>query len=78
LSQRISGAALLTSWTGFRTALRERDNVRFASAKSERELGVTFRPLEQTFSDAVGWYRHHGQLPQTSAPDRLVMSDSAP
>lgn len=72
---RISGRPVLTSWTGFRTALRERDNVRFASAKAERELGISFRPLEQTFSDAVHWYEAHGYLPPSNHASRLVTNN---
>jgi dihydroflavonol-4-reductase len=72
---RLSGRPVLTSWTGFRTALRERDNVRFASAKSERELGITFRPLEQTFADALAWYQQHGHLPGSQNETEPPSSD---
>lgn len=33
------------------------------SAKAQRELGATFRPLSVTLSDTVGWYRANGYLP---------------
>ncbi|HEY9640695.1 MAG TPA: SDR family oxidoreductase [Coleofasciculaceae cyanobacterium] len=31
-----------------------------SSAKAERVLGVTFRPLKETLSDTVSWYKLHG------------------
>jgi dihydroflavonol-4-reductase len=30
--------------------------------KSARELGLQFRPVEQTLADTVGWYRGQGWL----------------
>jgi len=33
------------------------------SQRAERELGVTFRPLEATITDEAAWYRSHGALP---------------
>jgi hypothetical protein len=30
--------------------------------KSARELGLEFRPVEQTLADTVGWYRGQGWL----------------
>ncbi len=33
-----------------------------SSAKAERELGVTFRPLEQTLRDTLAWYKENGYL----------------
>ncbi len=32
-------------------------------AKSEREIGVSFRPFDETLADVVAWYRRHGELP---------------
>ena len=37
-----------------------------SSAKAERELGVTFRPLEDTLRDTVQWFRDNGYV--KSAP----------
>ena len=42
---------------GIRSMLEE---FRPSSAKAERELGVTFRPLEETLRDVVAWYGAHG------------------
>ena len=33
-----------------------------SSAKAERELGITFRPLEQTLHDTLLWYKENGYL----------------
>jgi dihydroflavonol-4-reductase len=33
-------------------------------AKSEREIGISFRPFEETLADEVAWYRKHGELPK--------------
>jgi dihydroflavonol-4-reductase len=33
-----------------------------SSAKAERELGATFRPLEETLRDTVQWYRDNGYV----------------
>lgn len=37
-------------------------NARFVHEKARRELGYTPRPLRETIADAVGWFRHSGQL----------------
>ncbi len=34
-------------------------NMQITSAKAERELGATFRPIEETLRDVVVWYREH-------------------
>ncbi len=33
-----------------------------SSQKAETELGVTFRSLEQTLTDTLGWYKDHGYI----------------
>ncbi len=33
-----------------------------SSAKAERELGITFRPLEQTLRDTLTWYQENGYI----------------
>ena len=35
----------------------------FTSAKAERELGYTWRPVEEALRDAVQWFRAMGRLP---------------
>ncbi|MEN3359898.1 MAG: hypothetical protein V7637_3880 [Mycobacteriales bacterium] len=44
-------------------ALIEADRRRISSARAEDELGVTFRPLRETFAAEAEWYRHHALLP---------------
>jgi dihydroflavonol-4-reductase len=34
----------------------------FDGSRAERELGLTYTPLRQTFDRAVEWYREHGHL----------------
>src|SRR5439155_7421110 len=43
--------------------LLEGSRQRLSSQRAERELGVTFRPLDQTIADEANWYRGHGMLP---------------
>jgi dihydroflavonol-4-reductase len=35
----------------------------YDNAKSKRELGATYRPIEETIRDAVAYFRERGQLP---------------
>jgi dihydroflavonol-4-reductase len=51
---RITGQPVLMTRTGIRTLLHQRTT---RSAKAIRELGITFRPLEETLRDEVAWYR---------------------
>jgi dihydroflavonol-4-reductase len=46
-----------------------RDRARYDLTKTTRELGVTFRPVEETLRDTLTWYRDHGWLPQPEATD---------
>lgn len=43
-----------------------------SSAKAERELGITFRPLEETLRDTVMWYRENGLLADGVKPVRTM------
>ena len=52
----------LISLSGVRLMARSRDRTHFNSSKSERELGICFRPLEQTISDTISWYRQNGRM----------------
>jgi len=45
-----------------RLLIREEHRTCFNHRKSEQELGLSFRVLEQTISDTVAWYRKHGWL----------------
>jgi dihydroflavonol-4-reductase len=47
-----------------RLVAREAERTRFDHARSARELGLTFRPVEETLRDEVAWYRANGWLPE--------------
>jgi dihydroflavonol-4-reductase len=41
---------------------QERERTRFNHEKSERELGIRFRPVEETLSDTIHWYQQNSWL----------------
>jgi nucleoside-diphosphate-sugar epimerase len=41
---------------------QERERTRFNHEKSERELAIHFRPVQETLSDTIQWYRQNGWL----------------
>jgi dihydroflavonol-4-reductase len=49
---------------------------RVSSARAVRELGVTFRPLDETLRDAVRWFAAQGMVPASVA--RSATSDVLP
>lgn len=59
---RMTGKPVLLSLASVRLMARETGRTQFNHAKSERELGLTFRPVEETLSDVVAWYRANGYL----------------
>jgi dihydroflavonol-4-reductase len=59
---RRAGRATSASVEGLRTL---RTRMAFSSQKAERELGLAFRPLEDTVRDALAWLREHA--PRQSA-----------
>lgn len=63
LYARFSGKPILLSWSTVRLMLKEADRTHFNHAKSERELGLNFRPVEETLRDTLNWYDRHGWLP---------------
>ena len=67
LYARITGKPILLSLATVRLMLKEAGRTHFNHAKSERELKLTFRPIEQTVADTVAWYRSHDWLPKTPA-----------
>ena len=34
----------------------------FSNEKARRELGVTFRPIDESIRDAVAWFRARGMI----------------
>lgn len=59
---RLSGKPVLLSLATVRLMVKEANRSHFNHAKSERDLGLTFRPLEQTLQDTVAWLRNHPPL----------------
>jgi dihydroflavonol-4-reductase len=59
---RLRGVPTLITVEGVRTLSHRRTT---RSAKAQRDLGVTFRPLRETLRDEVAWYRQH-------QPERLT------
>ncbi|MGC9947791.1 MAG: NAD-dependent epimerase/dehydratase family protein [Bryobacteraceae bacterium] len=51
---RVTGAPVLVTPEAIRTL---QENYDVSSAKAERELGATFRPLEETLRDEIAWFR---------------------
>ncbi|MEW2581905.1 NAD-dependent epimerase/dehydratase family protein [Streptomyces virginiae] len=70
---KVRKVAPVATRTGMRTLL-EGHHRRVSSARAVRELGVSFRPLEQTALDQAAWHRAQGQLPAAAAPARKVRS----
>jgi dihydroflavonol-4-reductase len=60
---KLTGRPILISLASVRLLARENERSRLSHEKSERELGVSFRPFDQTLADTVAWYRSHGDLP---------------
>lgn len=57
----LMGGRAAASVAGVRT-MSEKHYV--SSAKAERELGASFRPLDETIRDVIRWYDEHDMLPQ--------------
>ncbi|CEF41773.1 dihydroflavonol-4-reductase [Acetobacter senegalensis] len=60
---RLAGKPVLFSWAMARAILTENERSRFSTAKSKTELGLTFRPVEDTLRDEITWFRSQGWLP---------------
>jgi len=61
---RITRQPVMVSFATVRLMAREGGRTTFDHAKRERELGLQFRPVEETLRDEVGWYRDNGWLPK--------------
>jgi dihydroflavonol-4-reductase len=61
---RLTGGKVLLSWASVRLLAREAGRTQFDHAKSERELGLKFRPVEVTLRDTFAWMRAQGLAPQ--------------
>jgi len=47
-------------------------------AKSERELGLAFRSVEETLTDVIAWYCRNGYLPPRTRGTPLSTHGGAP
>lgn len=65
---RLTGKPVLLSMATVRLMVREADRTHFNHCKSEQELGLRFRALEQTIADTVAWYRNHGWFKNHPTP----------
>jgi dihydroflavonol-4-reductase len=54
---RISGKPPLMTPPGLRTM---HARLHLDSAKAQAELGIAFRPLQETLADTVAWFRQNG------------------
>lgn len=59
---RLSGRPVLLGLATYRLLRDDGPHGRFDSSRAERELGVRFRPLEETLVDAVRWLSEHEML----------------
>jgi dihydroflavonol-4-reductase len=59
---RVSGKPALISLANVRLMDHEYNRTHFNHEKSQRELGITFRPVEDTLRDTVSWYTENGWL----------------
>lgn len=59
---RLTGKPVLFSWAMARALTTENERSRFSAAKSQTELGLRFRPADETLHDEVAWFRAHGRL----------------
>ena len=64
---RVSGKPVLMSLANARLMQGERDRTHFNNAKSERELGIRFRPIEDSLKDTIDWYQENGWIPKPAA-----------
>lgn len=63
---RVTGKPALISLATVRLMRRERNRTHFTHEKSQRELGITFRPVEETLRDTIAWYANNGWLQKVS------------
>jgi len=57
---RLMGKPVLLSWDMVRNIANENDRSRYNPAKSERELELHFRPVQETLRDTADWLRANG------------------
>lgn len=62
LFARLTGRPVLLSWAMVNAIASENERSRYDHTKSERELGLSFRPIMQTLQDEIAWFRANGML----------------
>lgn len=67
---RLTGKPVLLSWAMVKNMAAENERSRFNPAKSQGELGLSFRPLSETLADEVAWFRAQGLLPDPAPGGR--------
>jgi dihydroflavonol-4-reductase len=65
LYARLGGKPALIRLATLRLMMRERNRTHFSHEKSRRELGLLFRPVEETLRDTIAWYAENGGLQKT-------------
>lgn len=68
VAAKATGKAALLSWATVRLMAQEAERTRFDPTKAERELGITFRPVRETFATEIAWYEKNGWLKGVSLP----------
>lgn len=63
IGHKLNKRPVLISRATVRLIARENERTRFSHAKSERELGLRFRPLAETLKDEVAWLRAQAAAP---------------
>jgi dihydroflavonol-4-reductase len=66
---RVTRRPIFLSLSTVRLMAQEDGRTTFDHSKREHELGLQFRPVEETLRDEVAWYRDHGWLP-ANPPER--------
>lgn len=74
---RVSGSPALLSLALVRLMVNERDRSHFDNTKSERELGLRFRPAEESLRDTVAWYEENGWFGKNSPIKRSLRQTKA-
>lgn len=69
---RLTGRPVLIGLATYRNLRATGPHNLYDSRRAERDLGVRFRPLEETFRNAVAWMDAHGMLPRRAAARTTV------
>ncbi len=75
LLARTTGKPALLSWAAVRSLHREAGRTRFDHSKSERELGLVFRPAAETVRDTVAWLWTNGLAPTGGQHGRTELTE---